>query len=158
MELLESTEIIDQYDPLTGQITKAPWTTTRMYIPSRVQDNKILMTNDPGYIARLHEIGSPELVKAWLDGDWNVITGAYFPEFNLAKHVIAPFKIPDHWVRFRSMDWGSATPFCNLWHASYPMAAIYLLARWSRIGNYTAGTARRTWACAGLRPALLKRF
>lgn len=117
MELIEVTELIDQFDPLTGTLTKMPWTTTRIYIPSKVQDNKILMTNDPGYIARLHEIGSPELVKAWLDGDWNVITGAYFPEFSLTKHVLAPFKIPTHWMRFRSMDWGSATPFCVLWHA-----------------------------------------
>lgn len=91
--------------------------TTRMFIPSKVQDNKILMDNDPGYIARLHEIGSPELVRAWLEGDWNVITGAYFPEFSLQKHVLAPFKIPDHWLRFRSMDWGSATPFAVLWYA-----------------------------------------
>lgn len=93
------------------------YTTTRMFIPSKVRDNKILMRNDPGYIARLREIGSPELVKAWLDGDWSVITGAYFPEFSLAKHVIKPFKVPDHWMCFRSMDWGSATPFANYWHA-----------------------------------------
>jgi hypothetical protein len=91
--------------------------TTRMYIPSKVRDNKLLLANDPGYVARLREIGSPELVRAWLDGDWNVITGAYFPEFSLKKHVIEPFKLPLHWVRFRSMDWGSATPFAVYWNA-----------------------------------------
>lgn len=91
--------------------------TTRMFIPSRVYDNAILLENDPQYIARLREIGSPELVKAWLEGDWNVITGAYFPEFSSAKHVLEPFAIPDHWLRFRSMDWGSTSPFCVLWHA-----------------------------------------
>ena len=91
--------------------------TTRMFIPSRVYDNKILLENDKGYIARLREIGSPELVKAWLEGDWNVITGAYFPEFSSAKHVLEPFPIPDHWLRFRSMDWGSSSPFAVLWHA-----------------------------------------
>jgi hypothetical protein len=117
MELIERTEMVDQYDPATGLLTKQPWTTTAMFIPSKVQDNKILMLNDPGYVARLHEIGSPELVRAWLEGDWSVITGAYFPEFSVKKHVIAPFAIPEHWVRFRSMDWGSATPFANLWHA-----------------------------------------
>lgn len=103
-------EVIENVDE-EGQIT------TRMYIPSKVRDNKILMRNDPGYIARLREIGSPELVKAWLDGDWSVITGAYFPEFSIEKHVIEPFRMPQHWVRFRSMDWGSATPFCVHWHA-----------------------------------------
>lgn len=91
--------------------------TTRMFIPSRVYDNAILLANDPQYIARLREIGSPELVKAWLEGDWNVITGAYFPEFSSDKHVLEPFAIPDHWLRFRSMDWGSTSPFCVLWHA-----------------------------------------
>lgn len=91
--------------------------TTRMFIPSRVYDNAILLANDPQYIARLREIGSPELVKAWLEGDWNVITGAYFPEFSSDKHVLEPFPIPDHWLRFRSMDWGSTSPFCVLWHA-----------------------------------------
>lgn len=93
------------------------YTTTRMFIPSRVYDNKKLLANDPGYIARLREIGSPELVRAWLEGDWNVITGAYFPEFRTDKHVIAPFTIPRHWLRFRSGDWGTASPFCFLWHA-----------------------------------------
>lgn len=90
--------------------------TTRMFIPSRVYDNKLLLKNDPQYIARLREIGSPELVKAWLEGDWNVITGAYFPEFSSDKHVLEPFAIPAHWLRFRSMDWGSSSPFAVLWH------------------------------------------
>lgn len=112
MELLSSVTTSQNPDGTTYSET-----TTRMFIPSKVHDNKILMRNDPGYIARLHEIGSPELVKAWLNGDWSVITGAYFPEFSIDKHVIKPFKIPDHWLRFRSMDWGSATPFAVLWYA-----------------------------------------
>jgi hypothetical protein len=91
--------------------------TTKMFIPSRVYDNKKLLANDPGYIARLREIGSPELVRAWLEGDWNVITGAYFPEFRSDKHVVAPFDIPERWMRFRSADWGTASPFCVLWQA-----------------------------------------
>ena len=108
--------------------------TTRMFIPSRVYDNKKLLDADPGYIARLREIGSPELVRAWLEGDWSVITGAYFPEFSVDKHVLKPFKCPAHWMRFRSMDWGSATPFCVLWHAvvseafQIPDTEIYLPA------------------------------
>lgn len=112
MEIVETTS--EEIDALGNPYIE---TTTRMFVPSKVRDNKILMLNDPAYISRLREIGSPELVKAWLDGDWNVITGSYFPEFSNDRHVIKPFKLPDHWVRFRSMDWGSATPFCCLWHA-----------------------------------------
>jgi hypothetical protein len=91
--------------------------TTRMFIPAKVTDNKILLSVDPGYVSRLREVGSPELVKAWLEGDWNVITGAYFPEFSTLEHIIAPFAIPKHWMRFMSGDWGSASPFSFHWHA-----------------------------------------
>jgi hypothetical protein len=112
LEVIETTD--EQEDALGNKFT---YVTTRMFVPSKVRDNKILMANDPGYVSRLREIGGPELVKAWLDGDWSVITGSYFPEFSMTKHVIAPFKLPAHWLRFRSMDWGSATPFAVLWHA-----------------------------------------
>jgi hypothetical protein len=90
---------------------------TRMFIPSRVQDNKILLDADPDYINRLKGLGSPELVRAWLEGDWSVVQGAYFPEFNPAKHVVTPFEIPESWPRMRAMDWGSAAPFAVYWAA-----------------------------------------
>lgn len=90
---------------------------SRMFIKSSVRDNKILLDADPGYIARLKDLGNEELVRAYLDGDWNVIAGAYFPEFSPLRHIIRPFEIPKGWVRFRAMDWGSAKPFCVLWFA-----------------------------------------
>lgn len=95
-------------DPATGH--------TRMFIPARVHDNKILLDKDPNYINMLKGIGSPELVRAWLDGDWNVVVGAYFTEFGV-KHICRPFNIPSHWLKFRAFDWGSARPFGCLWIA-----------------------------------------
>lgn len=89
----------------------------RVYIPAKVQDNPLLLASDPSYIARLQAAGNEALVKAWLDGDWSVITGAFFPEFSMARHVIRPFRIPEHWSRIRAGDWGSAKPFCILWAA-----------------------------------------
>jgi hypothetical protein len=96
-----------------------PWTEEktvkkRVYIPSKIKDNKYL-GND--YIATLQQTGSPQLVRAWLEGDWSVIEGAYFSEFSHIKHVIRPFEIPDWWTRYRAFDWGSYRPFCNLWFA-----------------------------------------
>ena len=87
-----------------------------VYIPSRVQHNRILLAKDPGYVNRLYLVGSAQLVRAWLDGDWNVIAGAFFPEFG-ARHVIAPIELPRTWMRFRAMDWGSAKPFSVGWYA-----------------------------------------
>lgn len=86
-------------------------------IPSRITDNKVMLASDPEYINRLQLVGSPALVRAWLEGDWSAIEGAFFPEWSEAKHVIQPFEIPAHWTRFRSGDWGSARPFSIGWWA-----------------------------------------
>lgn len=94
---------------------KTKWTT--VFIPAKLRDNLILMQNDPTYVDTLKGVGSAELVKAWLDGDWNVIEGAYFYEFSMDSHVIKPFNIPDNWLRFIAMDWGSARPCSIGWYA-----------------------------------------
>jgi hypothetical protein len=88
----------------------------RVFIPSRVEHNKILMARDPGYVDRLKGVGSPELVRSWLLGDWNAVVGSFYPEFG-PQHVIRPFRVPVSWTRFRSFDWGSARPFVCLWFA-----------------------------------------
>lgn len=89
----------------------------RMFIRSRLQDNAIGLVNDPRYSDRLEGLGSPELVRALKEGDWSVIAGAFFPEFDALKHVIEPFQIPSHWIRIRAMDWGSSAPFSVGWYA-----------------------------------------
>lgn len=86
----------------------------RVYIPSRVSDNQYL---GEGYVRQLKASGSKELVRAWLEGDWSVIEGAFFDCWSNEKHVIPPFKIPDDWLRFRSADWGFAAPFSVGWWA-----------------------------------------
>jgi hypothetical protein len=86
-------------------------------IPSRITDNRILLSNDPGYVSRLHLVGSEQLVKAWLEGDWTAIEGAFLSEWSEALHVVQPFAIPETWLRFRSGDWGSVSPFSIGWWA-----------------------------------------
>ena len=103
-------------NPFTGETIKKE----RVFIPSRVTDNKY--TNTAEYIGNLYLAGSnnPELVKAWLIGDWNVMLGAFFHEWNAAVHVIREFKIPKSWTRFMSFDWGSYRPFSAGWWAVVP--------------------------------------
>lgn len=86
----------------------------RVYIPSRVADNHYL---GDSYVAQLRASGSTELVKAWLEGDWSIIEGAYFDCWSNERHVVKPFAIPNDWARFRSGDWGSASPFSIGWWA-----------------------------------------
>jgi hypothetical protein len=99
-------------NPITGGTVERDW----VFIPSKLRDNKFLL-QDPGYVAQLQMVGSEDLVKAWLEGDWTVVQGAFFSEWRLAKHVIKPFDIPADWLRFRSMDWGSAAPGSVGWWA-----------------------------------------
>ena len=58
------------------------------FIPSRIKDNRILLANDPGYVTRLHLVGSAALVKAWLDGDWGAVEGAFFDCWQASRHVV----------------------------------------------------------------------
>lgn len=87
-----------------------------IYIPSRVKDNPILLNSDPDYIDRLHMVGSPELVRAWLEGDFSIHEGSFFPEFG-TRHLVDPFPIPTHWHKVCGYDWGHNAPFCAAWFA-----------------------------------------
>lgn len=85
----------------------------RLFIPSKVEDNKYLGDE---YVRQLKRVGSDALVAAWLKGDWNVVMGAYFDMFG-EKHILPSFMPPMHWLRFRSLDWGYAAPFSVGWWA-----------------------------------------
>lgn len=93
----------------------------RVFIPSKLGDNSLLIRNDPTYVLRLRQSGSEALVRAWLNGDWSIIDGAFFSEWDEAKHVIETGLILPRLVpgltRFRAFDWGSAKPFSVGWYA-----------------------------------------
>lgn len=103
--------------PMGWEVITDPNGIQRVYIPSRVSDNSYL---GPDYVQRLKASGSAELVKAWLDGDWSVVQGAFFDCWSHDRHVVPPFAVPADWARFRSMDWGSAKPFSVGWWAIVP--------------------------------------
>lgn len=91
----------------------------RVFIPSKLGDNQLLLRNDPTYVLRLRQSGSEALVRAWLEGDWSIIDGAYFDEWDYAKHVrdsALAKSFPRQWLRFRAFDWGSAKPFSVGWY------------------------------------------
>jgi hypothetical protein len=91
---------------------------TRMFIPSKLTDNAILLKADPQYKSRIMAAtyGNEALRKAWLEGDWNIVAGAFFNCWS-QKMILRPVELPDWWTRFRSGDWGSARPFSFGWWA-----------------------------------------
>lgn len=92
----------------------------RVFIPSKLGDNMLLLRNDPTYVLRLRQSGSEQLVKAWLEGNWDIVDGAFFDEFSEAAHVrpssLIRYATPQT-IRFRAFDWGSAKPFSVGWYA-----------------------------------------
>lgn len=59
----------------------------------------------------------PERYKVAGLGEWGLAEGQYFTQWSTARHVVEPFEIPKGWIRFRSMDWGSARPYAVHWWA-----------------------------------------
>ncbi len=127
----------------------SPMTRERVYIPSRVSDNRMLMENNPEYIANLATAGSASLVRAWLLGDWSTPVGAYFTQFSRNRHVLpARFAslIPRTALRFGSFDWGYASPFSfGMWAVSdgswgLPRGALLRYKEWyGSTGNPNEG-------------------
>jgi len=117
-------ETCENYEP--KQMVAAEGGMLRQFVPARLEDNPSMSSDDPGYELRLEGLGSKQLVQAMRWGDWDVIEGAFFDCWEPMRHVVNPFEVPKTWLRFRSMDWGSAKPFSVGWWAvaSDPFTAM----------------------------------
>lgn len=93
---------IDPVPPMTVNKTVGG---TRIFIPSKVDDNVFLMKNDPEYKERLKNLSENDQ-KALLYGDWNLDEGAYFNEFDINKHVVKPYVLSDNNRLYMSLDYG----------------------------------------------------
>ena len=113
---------IDKGEPMTRFIGDGGM--SRIFIPSRLEDNKFLTANDPEYKTRLLALPEREK-KALLLGDWNIFEGQYFSEFSEKAHVISPFEIPPSWRRYRTIDYGLDRLAC-LWIAVAPDGCAYV--------------------------------
>lgn len=111
-------------DPAPPKTVFQAENTTRIFIPSKIDDNLFLMEGDPDYKKRL--LALPEHQRrALLFGDWNIFEGQYFPEFSADIHTCAPFPIPKDWRRYRTIDYGLDRLAC-LWVAIDPEGEVYV--------------------------------
>jgi len=108
---------------------------TRIFVPSKVQDNRKLLENDPDYIARLAALPRKER-EALLEGNWDSFSGQVFTEWkddadhyedHIRTHVIKPFRIPDHWRVQMGFDWGYSKPFACGWYAYDDQGKQYMI-------------------------------
>ena len=85
------------------------------FIPATVDDNQILLKYTPDYLRMLDLL--PEDVRAaHRYGDWNAMSGQFFPEFRRDSHVCPPFHPQPGWTCYRSIDYG-LDMFACLWIA-----------------------------------------
>jgi len=85
------------------------------YVEATTFDNKKNLPDD--YIKHMEKSYSPEMVKRYLYGSWDVFEGQVFVEFNKNTHVVDPFEIPNDWERLISIDHGLVNPTAVLWGA-----------------------------------------
>lgn len=114
----------------------------RQFVPARLDDNPTMDAERHDYEAKLEGIGNPQLVKAMLAGDWDIVAGGMVDDvWDRAVHCIEPFVIPKGWILDRAFDWGSSKPFALGWWAEsdgtkapngkvYPKGTLFLIAQW----------------------------
>lgn len=102
---------------------------TRCFIPSKLEDNYILMHNDPDYESRMM-MGEAHLVKALRYGDWDIVVGQALSEYSREKHVIPVRPLDETWFRFAALDWGFAKPFSIGWWAVSEEGRVVRYKEW----------------------------
>jgi len=104
---------VEVFDPQTQENTIV--VRTQVAIFGSYREN-IYLTKE--YVAELESITDDNLRRAWLFGDWDIVTGGAFDDvWDRRKHVLPRFVIPDGWRVDRAFDWGSSHPFSVGWFA-----------------------------------------
>ena len=82
------------------------------FIFARAEDNTIMLERNPDYLSDISMMANSDAMRY---GDWDVISGQYFANFNAAIHVRKPFAIPPYWKLYRSFDYGLDLFVCLWW-------------------------------------------
>lgn len=97
----------------------------RIYLRATLWDNP-----DKAFVRQYEENLQSQpmhIRQALLYGNWNSTADSYYGEsWNPTLHVCRPFRIPDDWPRFRSMDWGFKKPGCVHWYAMDPDGNLFV--------------------------------
>ena len=131
------TPIVGEYEIMTPQGLQT-LKRKRIFVPATVFDNQKLLDNDPMYLANLAMMPEAER-NALLYGSWDSFDGQVFREWRndpahyedrCFTHVISPFRIPAHWLRYRGFDFGYSKPFSVGWYAVDEEGCLYRIAEY----------------------------
>ncbi len=100
--------------------------------PSTYRDNPFIDRDEYEASLRASCPDDPELLRAWLDGDWSVLRGAFFAGvLSEARSGVDPaaLGVAAGWRKFVAHDWGSAAP-----------SVTYLVARSPGVVGFPRGS------------------
>lgn len=97
--------------------------------------------NPPGYTEFLNKL-TGVLRTRLVEGRWSQAEGVVYDGFDPAIHVIEWFKIPSHWPRYRSIDFGYTNPFVCQWWALDDDGRAYLYREIYRTGKLCEDLAK----------------
>jgi len=94
------------------------------FIRATISDNPVY-ADDLEYQRTLDCLPT-HLRRAFLQGDWNVVSGQYFDVLDYSRHTARPEDVPlePWWPRWISIDWGFEHPSAVLWHAAAPNGLV----------------------------------
>lgn len=123
---------------------------TACFIPSTLDDNYILMKNDPEYEKKLLSL-PPNIARALRFGDWSVFEGQVLESFRPNIHVCKPFILEQGlWFRFCAMDWGWSRPYSIGFYAVNSQGRVirYRELYGCKEGEYNVGVKKEAIAVA----------
>ncbi len=89
----------------------------------RLEDNPSLTAE---YIGRLKRQYTGLWYRRYIDGAWCMAEGVIYEEWDDSVHVVAPFRPPDSWTRWWTVDFGFVHPFVAQFWAQDPDGRLWL--------------------------------
>ena len=117
------------------------------FIKATVEDNVDLLEGSPDYINAL-ELLPEDIRRAHRYGDWDALSGGYFPEFTRRTHVIRDFPVPEGWTKYRAFDYG-LDMFACLWVAIDYNGRCYVYRELAERGLIVSAAAQAALAATG---------
>lgn len=98
-----------------------------------MRDNKYLPAIE---IQRALDSWTEEEKQMRIFGNFRFVSGVVYKEFNReyapAGHLCKPFKIPNSWPRWRSLDWGNSHLTVCLWGALAPTGQLFIYREYAQ--------------------------
>ena len=114
------------------------------FIKATVEDNKDLLEGSPDYVNAL-ELLPEDIRRAHRYGDWDALSGGYFPEFSRRTHVVKDFPIAKGWKKYRAFDYGLDL-FACLWVAVDYNGRCYVYREFAESGLIVSQAAKAALA------------